>query len=159
MSRAARWRIGLGDLGLGDDWQRNTERLGQRFEANEYWALLGVKVEALGPGWSRLHCVYDPSRHGPWPHGGLLSSMVDMSVAAAVYTTYGDDRDLLSHATSDLNVSFLDAIDDNDLYAEGRVLRKGRAAAVGAVEIRDGHGRLLAVGRATYLLRRGRAKP
>lgn len=155
MSKAARWRIGVGPLELGDDWEVNTVRLRERFESNPFWALLGVKVEALGPGWSRLHCIYDPPRHGPWPHGGLLASMVDMAVAAAVYTTYGDDRDLLSHATSDLNVTYIDAIEGNDLYAEGRIVRKGRAAAFGAVEVRDGHGRVLALGRATYLLRRG----
>ncbi len=156
MTRSARWRIGLGDLQLGDDWTANTARLRQRFESNAYWSLLGVKVDALGAGWSRLHCAYDPARHGPWPHGGLVASMVDMAVAAALYTLYRDDPDILSHATADLNVSYVDSIDGNDLWAEGRVVRKGRSAAFGAVEVRDGTGRVLALGRATYLLRRGK---
>jgi len=120
-----------------------------------YWRLLGVEVVGLGPASSRLHVALDPAKHGAWPHGGLLSSLVDMAVAMALFASYGsEDDDVIAHATADLNVTFLDAVEGQDLFAEGRIVRKARAAAFGATEVRDASDRLIALGRATFLIRR-----
>jgi acyl-coenzyme A thioesterase PaaI-like protein len=54
-------------------------------------------------------------------------------------------------------VTFLDAVEGTELFAEGRIVRKARTVAFGTAELRDGAGRLIALGRATFLLRRGRA--
>ena len=51
-----------------------------------------------------------------------------------------------------MNVSFLAAAGDGDLVAEGRLLRRGRTIAFGEARISDGAGKLVAVGRATYML-------
>ena len=44
------------------------------------------------------------------------------------------------------------AAGDGDLFAEGRLLRRGRTIAFGEARISDASGRLVAVGRATYML-------
>jgi uncharacterized protein (TIGR00369 family) len=58
----------------------------------------------------------------------------------------------VGQSTLDLNVSFLAAAGDGDLFAEGRLLRRGRTIAFGEARISDASGRLVAVGRATYML-------
>jgi uncharacterized protein (TIGR00369 family) len=78
-----------------------------------------------------------------------------MAVAIALFAAYGPgDDDVTAHATADLNVAFVDAVEGGDLFAEGQIVRKGRTAAFGAAEVRDAAGRLVAMGRATYLIRR-----
>ena len=97
----------------------------------------------------------DAEKHGAWPHGGLLSSLVDMAAVVALFTSYGaEDDDVIAHATADLNVSFLDSVEGEDLFAEGRIVRKARTAAFGTTEVRDASDRLIALGRATFLIRR-----
>ena len=133
------------------------ERLAQvrSWDLHPFWHLLGAEVVGLGPASSRLHITLDPEKHGRWPHGGLLSSLVDMAVAIALFTTYGpEDDDVTAHATADLNVTFVDAVEGRDLFAEGRIVRRARAVAFGTAEIRDGSDRLIALGRATFLIRR-----
>jgi acyl-coenzyme A thioesterase PaaI-like protein len=39
-----------------------------------------------------------------------------------------------------------------DVFADGRILRRGRTIAFGEASITDGAGKLLAVGRATYMI-------
>jgi acyl-coenzyme A thioesterase PaaI-like protein len=40
----------------------------------------------------------------------------------------------------------------SEVFAEGRILRRGKSVAVGEASITDAEGRLLAVGRATYMI-------
>lgn len=91
----------------------------------------------------------------PWApplHGGVLSALVDMAVGGAVGTTHEGPGGGVGQSTLDLNVSFLAAAGDGDLFAEGRLLRRGRTIAFGEARISDASGRLVAVGRATYML-------
>ena len=155
MPKASRWhQPRMPRLSQAGTWE---ERLAEvrSWDLHPFWRLLGVEVVGLGPGSSRLHVPLDPNKHGAWPHGGLLSSLVDMEVAIALFTTYGpEDDDVAAHATTDLNVTFVDAVEGSDLFAEGRIVRKARTVAFGAAEVRDAGGRLVAVGRATFLIRR-----
>jgi uncharacterized protein (TIGR00369 family) len=135
-------------------WEERLDHV-RSWDLHPYWRLLGVEVVGLGPGSSRLHVALDPAKHGAWPHGGLLSSLVDMAVALALFTTYGaEDDDVIAHATADLNATFVDAVEGEDLFAEGRIVRKARTAAFGTAEVRDAGDRLIALGRATLLIRR-----
>jgi uncharacterized protein (TIGR00369 family) len=63
----------------------------------------------------------------------------------------------VGQSTLDLNVSFIAAITDGDVIAEGRILRRGRTVAFGEATITDSNGKLAAVGRATYLIIAGRS--
>lgn len=155
MAKSSRWQQrSMPRLLQTGTWE---ERLAQvrSWDLHPFWRLLGVEVVGLGPASSRLHVVLDPEKHGAWPHGGLLSSLVDMAVAIALFTTYGpDDEDVTAHATADLNVSFVDSVEGSDLFAEGRIVRRARGVAFGVADIRDAGGRLVALGRATFLIRR-----
>jgi uncharacterized protein (TIGR00369 family) len=127
----------------------------ERAQANLFWAYLGVQVDDAGEGWVRLRVpVKDGLRNaaGAPVHGGVLSALVDMAVGGALGTTHDNAAGGVGQATLDLNVSFLAAAGDGDIVAEGRLLRRGRSVAFGEARITDGAGKLVAVGRATYML-------
>ena len=127
----------------------------ERAQANLFWRYLGVQVDGAGEGWVRLRVpVGDGLRNaaGAPVHGGVLSALVDMAVGGALGTTHDNAAGGVGQATLDLNVSFLAAAGDGDIVAEGRLLRRGRSVAFGEARITDGAGKLVAVGRATYML-------
>jgi uncharacterized protein (TIGR00369 family) len=127
----------------------------ERAQANLFWRYLGVQVDDAGEGWVRLRVpVGDGLRNaaGAPVHGGVLSALVDMAVGGALGTTHDNAGGGVGQTTLDLNVSFLAAAGDGDIVAEGRLLRRGRTIAFGEARITDGAGKLVAVGRATYML-------
>jgi len=127
----------------------------ERAQANLFWRYLGVQVDDAGVGWVRLRVpVKEALRNstGAPVHGGVLGALVDMAVGGALGTTHENAGGGVGQTTLDLNVSFLAAAGDGDILAEGRLLRRGRTIAFGEARITDGAGRLVAVGRATYML-------
>jgi uncharacterized protein (TIGR00369 family) len=127
----------------------------ERAQANLFWRYLGVQVDDAGEGWVRLRVpVKDGLRNaaGAPVHGGVYSALVDMAVGGALGTTHENAAGGVGQATLDLNVSFLAAAGEGDILAEGRLLRRGRSVAFGEARITDGAGKLVAVGRATYML-------
>ena len=129
-------------------------RVRERARTNRFWATLGVVVEEAGEGWVRLRVpARDDLRNaaGAPVHGGVLSSLVDMAVGGALSTMHEEAAGGVGQTTLDLNVSFIGAA-DGDVQAEGRILRRGRTVAFGEASLRDAAGKLVAVGRATYMI-------
>jgi uncharacterized protein (TIGR00369 family) len=127
----------------------------ERAQDNLFWRYLGVLVEDAGEGWVRLRVpVKDGLRNaaGAPVHGGVLGALADMAIGGALGTTHDNAGGGVGQTTLDMNVSFLAAAGDGDLVAEGRLLRRGRTIAFGEARISDGAGKLVAVGRATYML-------
>lgn len=135
---------------------RLAEKVRARWELDPYCQLLGVKVLAVAEGYARLGVrVVEGLRNlGDGPvQGGVLSSLVDIACGVALHTmVVGQDAAAAGFTTLDLNVSFLAAAQNNEIIAEGRIIRKGGTIAVGDVTIKDGTGQLVAVGRATYMV-------
>jgi uncharacterized protein (TIGR00369 family) len=126
-----------------------------RGQANLFWRHLGIAVEEAREGWVRLRLpVRDELRNaaGAPVHGGVYSTLVDAAVGGALGTLHAASEGGVGQTTLDLNVSFLAAPADGDLFAEGRIIRKGRLIAFGETTITDAAGRLVAVGRATYMI-------
>jgi uncharacterized protein (TIGR00369 family) len=126
-----------------------------RCEDNLYWRYLGVAVEDAKPGWVRLRVnVRDELRNaaGAPVHGGVMSALVDMAVGGALGTLSEAAAGGVNQSTLDLNVSFLAAATEGPIFAEGKILRRGRTIAFGEASVTDAGGRLCAVGRATYMI-------
>ena len=122
---------------------------------NLYWRYLGVAVEDAKPGWVRLRVdVRDELRNaaGAPVHGGVMSALVDMAVGGALGTLSEDSAGGVGQSTLDLNVSFLAAASEGPVFAEGKILRRGRTIAFGEAHVTDATGKLCAVGRATYMI-------
>jgi len=127
----------------------------ERAQANSYWRHLGIEVDDAREGWVRLRVpIRDALRNAPGApvHGGVYSALVDMAVGGALGTLHEASAGGVGQTTLDLNVSFLAAATEGEVFAEGRILRRGRTIAFGEATITDSAGRLLAVGRATYMI-------
>jgi len=130
------------------------ERVRTRARDNSFWRYLGVEVMEASEGKVRLRVsARDELRNAPGApmHGGVFSALVDMAVGGALSTMHEASAGGVGQTTLDLNVSFMGA-GTGDVIAEGRILRRGRTIAFGEATITDAAGRLLAVGRATYMI-------
>ena len=130
-------------------------RVRERAQANLFWRYLGVEVEEAGEGWVRLRVnVRDDIKNaaGAPIHGGVYSALVDMGVGGALSTMHDASDGGIGQTTLDMNVSFVAGTSEGPIFAEGRILKRGRTVAFGETTITDRAGRLLAVGRATYMI-------
>ena len=140
---------------MADDLLATTR---ERARTNLFWRHMGVEVEDAGEGWVRLRVpVRDEIRNaaGAPVHGGIYSALVDMAVGGALGTLHAEAAGGVGQTTLDLNVSFLAAA-RGDIFAEGRIIKRGRTIAFGEATIKDSAGTLVAVGRATYMILAGR---
>ena len=127
----------------------------ERAQENLFWRYLGVQVEDAGEGWVRLRVpVKDGLRNaaGAPVHGGVLGALVDMAIGGALGTTHDNAAGGVGQTTLDLNVSFLAGTTAGPIFAEGRVLKRGRTIVFGETTVTDAVGKVLAVGRATYMI-------
>ena len=137
------------------------ERVRERARSNLFWRHLGIEVDEAGPGWVRLRVpVRDELRNaaGAPVHGGVYSALVDTAVGGALSTLHDAAEGGVGQTTLDLNVSFIAGASAGNILAEGRILKRGRAIAFGEARITDSAGKLLAVGRATYMILAPRAE-
>ncbi len=127
------------------------ERVRARARDNAFWRYLGVEVAEASEGRVRLLVrARDEIRNAPGApvHGGVFSALVDMAVGGALATMHEAAAGGVGQTTLDLNVSFIGA-GTGDVIAQGR---RGRTIAFGEATITDEAGKLLAVGRATYMI-------
>ncbi len=130
-------------------------KIRERARRNLFWQFLGIEVEDARPGWVRLRVrVRDELRNaaGAPVHGGVHSALVDAAVGGALGTLQEASNGGVDQTSLDLNVSFIGAARAGDVFAEGRILRRGRTIAFGEATVTDAAGQLVAVGRATYML-------
>jgi uncharacterized protein (TIGR00369 family) len=79
-------------------------------------------------------------------HGGILSAVIDIAGDYAVMTRCAGDV-----PTVDLRVDYLRPASGN-LVVVARAVKVGRTLGVADVEVRDEEGRVVALGRGTYLV-------
>jgi acyl-CoA thioesterase len=134
---------------MNDDYAR-------RFQmGNPFHTLLGVELVRRGEGHARCRLpVTDKVRGGVAGsvHGGVLSALVDIVTLSAISTVVDPAEDQMA-GTAELNISFLRPALGEAVYADARVLKKGRQLAVVDVDLTDADGRLVAKGRVNYALR------
>lgn len=80
-------------------------------------------------------------------HGGAIATLIDLAGSAACAT--GADVGAIGGVTGSLTISYLNAADGVDLFAEGIVLKRSRSQTVTDVTVRDGSGRAIAKGLVT----------
>lgn len=116
-------------------------------------ALIGGKMEEWREGYVRLSIRLEPHHTNPHGvmHGGVVTTMMDSALGAALGALRGEEARRRPHATIEMNASFLGSARPGDRIAvEGRVLRLGRTVAFGEAEARRGDGALVAVARFAF---------
>jgi len=129
----------------------------ERAKTNLFWRHLGIEVDDARTGWVRLRVpIRDDLRNAAKApvHGGVYSALVDTAVGGALATMHEMAEGGVGQTTLDLNVSFIAGVSEGDIFAEGQILKMGRTVAFGETRISDASGRLLAIGRATYMILR-----
>ena len=124
-----------------------------------FWETLGISLDDAQVGWVRLRLAMreDLRTFGERSvlHGGAIATLIDSAAASATRTLRGvDEPPWLGLATTDMHVSYLAAVTDGEVTAEGRVLRAGRQVAFLDIEVRNEDGDLVARGMVTMQIRR-----
>jgi uncharacterized protein (TIGR00369 family) len=122
-------------------------------ERTDFAYSLGIEVVERRPGAARVVVPLrrDMLNLGGTVHGAIICALIDVAVGIASHSL-DPDGTRLPQATTELSVTFLRAGTQGPLSCEARIRRRGRSLSVGEAEVSDGRGRLLAVGRATYLV-------
>ena len=127
----------------------------QRFQTgNPYHTLIGVELVERGDGHARCRLpVTEKVRGGVAGsvHGGVISALVDIATLSAVSSIVQPGEQMAG--TAELSVSYLRTALGEAVFADARVLKKGRTLAVIDVDITNPDGTLVAKGRVSYALR------
>jgi uncharacterized protein (TIGR00369 family) len=87
-------------------------------------------------------------------HGGVLSSLLDFALGAAVVTTL-DQEEGEWCATQSLTTDFMRPVSEGRLAAVGRVDRRGASSAYPSGEVRDEEGDVVARATGIWAVRGG----
>lgn len=122
----------------------------QELNACPYYRLLGMTVIAMGDGYARLEMPVEEKLLQIYGgvHGGATASLADSAVAVALISASSPDEKAF---TVELKLNYLAPVSQGHLVAEARLFHRGRTIAAGEVEVRNGDGRLIAKGLATYM--------
>lgn len=135
------------------------ERLQQRFERSPAQNLLGVRVVSIDLDYAELTLDFLPvfDNGGGAIHGGVLAMLADTAVACALSTNF-DGR--MGFATASLNIHYLKRA-KSGVLAKARIVKKGGTVCVGAVDIFDQSGALVATCTTDFVLttNRGSLQP
>lgn len=123
-------------------------------------ALVGAAVEEAREGYARMSLKLEHKHTNPNSvmHGGVVTTLLDETLAIAVAVTRGLDvvREQ-PHTAIEMNTSFLTSVREGDeLVVEGHLLKTGRTVFFGEAEARRRQDdALVAKGRVTFVVPRG----
>ena len=123
----------------------------ERVNAFPFVRLMGMRLVSSGSGRSVMECRVRPvlKNSAGTLHGGAMGALVDMSVATALRSVMPLSSKM---TTVEYKVNFLKPVPEGTVTAHGNILRLGRTIAVGASEIRNEAGEVVAFGSATYYI-------
>ena len=114
--------------------------------------LLGARAESRENGHAVVSLQVRDELMNSWrfAHGGVLVSLLDVTMGSAAVTVDPEARGVV---TAGLSVSFFRSA-SGLLWAEGRVLKGGRSLVHCEGEVRDASGELVAKALGTFRLKR-----
>lgn len=110
---------------------------------------LGLHIVRMFKDGLALECDMRPEMqngHGTL-HGGVTASLVDAAVGIAAIALSGGRR----LSTVDLKVTYLRPASGGKLHCRAHLIKTGRTVVFGEAKVRDGQGRVIASGQATYI--------
>jgi uncharacterized protein (TIGR00369 family) len=118
----------------------------ERLDGEAFCRWFGLRFEEIRLGYARLRLPHraELNQGGGVIHGGAIASAIDTVVIGAILSTLAERPRRL--ATIDLHVHFLDAVRDEDVIAEARVRRRGKAVVFVEVDARTPTNREIAHG-------------
>ncbi|MFS0574033.1 PaaI family thioesterase [Sporosarcina sp. 179-K 3D1 HS] len=122
-----------------------------KMKYNPYWEHIGLKEVELKCGQSilELPIIYEVTQSRNNVHGGVIASMIDAAVGAALRSTLENGK---AGVTVEMKLNYLRPANGEKLVAKGKILKKGKSLAVGEAVIENDTGQEVAVGLVTYML-------
>jgi uncharacterized protein (TIGR00369 family) len=123
-----------------------------------YMKHLAMEFVEASEGYAKLRMRYQDanSTAAKALHGGAISSLIDTTGAMAAWTTAEIATPKYFGSTVGINVNYLSAAIGEDIFAEGRVLKRGKEIIYSDVRVLNAAGKLLAQGTVTYrIMKRG----
>jgi acyl-CoA thioesterase len=96
--------------------------------ANPFFCLMGIEVVSFEPGKALLKMPVRPDMHNGvgWLQGGMLAAIADEAMALALYPLLSGTEGI---ATISESTTFIKGVKKGVIFAEGRVIKKGRRVA------------------------------
>ncbi|MFQ5867435.1 MAG: PaaI family thioesterase [bacterium] len=112
--------------------------------------LLEMKVLEAKDGFGKVVMPYRKQFTNPHGliHGGVICSLADTAGAVALAMKYGDRM----YFTAKLEMGFKSAIEDGEIFAEARIIKRKGKFLFCRIEVNDGKKKLLATGSAVYFV-------
>ncbi len=121
-------------------------------ESSAYWSHLGIKVREVEPGYARLSLpfIQELSQINRFMHGGAIASLVDAAGAVALIGELDLTKENM--ATAEIKLNYLNPVtmDQEEVVAHAKLLKRGLALGVSQVEVKNASGKLVAFGIGTY---------
>jgi acyl-CoA thioesterase len=110
---------------------------------------LGLHIARMFKDGIALQCEFRPEMknwHGTL-HGGVTATLVDAAIGVAAIALSGG-RPL---STVDLKVNYLRPAVEGKFHCRAHLVKAGKTLVFGEAKVRDGRGRVVATGQATYI--------
>lgn len=130
------------------------ETVKQRMElltAGPVWGHLGIRLVHAENGESEVHLPVKKEftqLHGN-VHGGILATVLDASMAAAVNSLLPEQEFTV---TTEMKVNYLSPATGQLLIAKARVIKRGRSLSLCQAELMDDQGKMLCYATATFFI-------
>lgn len=122
-------------------------------EPHGMWKHMGMRMIAVDEGTATIRIELGPhlGNINGIVHGGVYATLLDSALGSTVHTVLPIGARL---ATVDLNVSYLRSarLDEGELFATGRVTRRGRRICHAHGEVTRPDGTVLATGVGSFLV-------
>ncbi len=132
--------------------QKNLDRMAKVIAAVPFMKHLAMEFVEGGEGFARLRMRYqdENSTAGRALHGGAIASLLDTTGAMAAWTTAQIASPKYFGSTVGVNVNYLSGAIGEDVFAEGRILKRGKEIIYTDVRVTNEAGKLLAQGTVVY---------
>ena len=115
----------------------------QLAEQSPYYKHLGITIVEACEGYTKLRLDFKDCLTHPFGylHGGAIASLADSAGINAVLTILKDEQKAL---TLEMKINYLLPVKDTAVYAEARIVHKGKKFALADVDVKNDAGRLVA---------------
>jgi uncharacterized protein (TIGR00369 family) len=130
----------------------NNERMRTVIARTPFMKHLAMEFLDADEGWAKLKMSYQDQNSTAFKalHGGAISSLIDTTGAMAAWTTAEIATPKYFGSTVGINVNYLSGAIGEDIFAEGRILKRGKEIIYADVRVTNGDGKLLAQGTVVY---------
>ena len=120
---------------------KQLEKVSHEFEQSAFWNLLGLELNELKEGFAKITLPIQPSfiNVKKSVHGGIYTSVLDTTMGIAARSLGFDEV-----VTLQMNIQFLQSIDNGVMYSEASVLKRTRSTALMEGKLFDKEDNLIA---------------